>query len=60
MYNVKNLPKDKNYKIELFYEEYKNGEEIREDLITSIYNDDKSPKIDSEFLTLNYQEDKSQ
>ncbi|MDK2563286.1 hypothetical protein QOZ84_06975 [Romboutsia sedimentorum] len=57
-YNIKNLPKDKKYKIELFYEEYKKGEKIREDSITGICNDDKSPKIESEFLTLNYQEDK--
>ncbi len=57
-YNIKNLPKDKKYKIELFYEEYKKGEKIIEDSITGICNDDKSPKIESEFLTLNYQEDK--
>lgn len=58
MYNIKNLPKDKNYKIELFYEEYKKGEKIREDIIAGIYSDEESPKIDSQVLTLNYQEDK--
>jgi len=58
MYNIKNLPKDKNYKIELFYEEYKKGEKIREDIIGGIYSDEEGPKIDSQVLTLNYQEDK--
>lgn len=56
-YNIKNLPIDKNYKIQGFYEAYENGEKIKEDLFLDTFSDSDSPKIENMSLPLNYLED---
>lgn len=58
MYNLKNLPKDKNYELNIVYEVYKNNKKVKEDIITRIHNDDSSEKIDSKSIIINLQEDK--
>lgn len=58
MYNIKNLPKDKDYEISLFYEVYKNNEKLEEKRITGILNDNTCEKIDAEDIIINFQDDK--
>ncbi len=58
MYNLKNLPKDKNYELNIIYEVYKNNKKVKEDIITGMRNNDSSKKIDSKTIIINLQEDK--
>ena len=59
MYNIKNLPKDKNYELTLMYEVYKNTEKVTERVITSILSDSTSEKTGAEeTLAINIQDDK--
>jgi len=59
MYNIKNLPKDKNYEFKLIYEVYKNNEKVTERVITSILSDNKSEKTSAEeTIAINIKDDK--
>jgi len=59
MYNIKNLPKDKNYELKLMYEVYKNTEKVTERVITSILSDNTSEKTGAEeTIAINIQDDK--
>jgi len=59
MYNIKNLPKDKNYELTLMYEVYKNTEKVTERIITGILSDSESEKTGAEeTLAINIQDDK--
>jgi len=59
MYNIKNLPKDKNYEIKLMYEVYKNAERVTESVLTGILSDNTSEKTGSEkTIAINIQGDK--
>lgn len=56
MFDLKNLPKDKNYELYLVYEVYYNTEKIKEEYITGILNDSTSGNIQIEKLIINIQE----
>ena len=59
MYNIKNLPKDKNYELKLIYEVYKNTEKVTERVITSVLSDNTSEKTGAEeTIGINIQDDK--
>ena len=59
MYNIKNLPKDKNYELKLMYEVYKNTEKVTERVITSILSDNTSEKTGAEeTIAINIQDHK--
>jgi hypothetical protein len=59
MYNVKNLPKDKNYEFKLIYEVYKNSEKVNERVISSILSDNTKEKTDAErTIGINIKDDK--
>ena len=59
MYNIKNLPKDKNYELTLMYEVYKNTEKVTERVITSVRSDSTSKKTGAEeTIGINIQDDK--
>ena len=59
MYNIKNLPKDKNYELKLVYEVYKNTEKVTERVITSVLSDNTSEKTGAEeTIGINIQDDK--
>ncbi|QEH70038.1 hypothetical protein [Cellulosilyticum sp. WCF-2] len=57
-YHINNLPIDKDYEILLTYEFYRNGEEIKKEIITSLMNDHASKKEETKTLAINIQEDK--
>lgn len=57
-YHINNLPIDKEYEILLTYEFYRNGEEIKKEIITSLMNDHASKKEETKTLAINIQEDK--
>ncbi|GAA0077673.1 hypothetical protein UT300005_20510 [Clostridium sp. CTA-5] len=60
MYDLKNLPKDKNYEITFMYEVYKNTEKIKEQIITGMLKDSTCEKVenDNEIIVMNLQENK--
>lgn len=59
MYNIKNLPKDKNYELKLVYEVYKNTEKVTERVITSVRCDNTIKKTGAEeTIGINIQDDK--
>ncbi|MBW6411201.1 hypothetical protein [Clostridium weizhouense] len=60
MYHLKNLPKDKNYKITFMYEVYKNTEKIKEQRITSMLKDNTCEKVenDNKIIVMNLQNNK--
>lgn len=58
IYNLKNLPTDKNYKISIIYEVYEKENKIKEAVITSLLNDSGSEKNSTETITLSIQSNK--
>lgn len=58
MYKLNGLPTDKKYEINWIYEVYKNGEKVKEEIITGIYKDEINNESKDKTLVLNYQEDK--
>jgi hypothetical protein len=59
MYNVQNLPKDRNYEFKLIYEVYKNTEKVNEKVISSILSDNTIEKTGTErTIGINIKDDK--
>jgi hypothetical protein len=58
IYNLDDLPNNKNYEIELVYEVYEDGKKIKEEPIIALINDHTSEKILTKTIALNIQEDK--
>lgn len=59
MYNIKNLPKDKNYELKLIYEVYKNSEKVNSKVISSILSDNTKEKTGAErTIAINIKDDK--
>ena len=58
IYNLKNLPTNKNYKISIIYEVYEKENKIKEDEITLLLNDNNSEKNSTETITLSIQKNK--
>lgn len=57
MYDLKNLPTNKNYTITLIYEVYKNSEKIKDNIITQSLSDGSNEEIKSQTIGLNITSD---
>lgn len=57
-YNLKNLPQDKDYELQVVYEVYREGEKLKEESIAGIYNDATCEKVKNDTIALNIQENK--
>ncbi|WP_394883702.1 hypothetical protein [Clostridium tertium] len=57
-YDLKNLPKDKNYELKLVYEVYKNKEKVREENILEMAYGTTEDKIEDTNISINIQENK--
>lgn len=58
MYNIKNLPKDEAYELNVVYEVYEKGEKITEDIIVGAGYDQSVDKIKNVSIGLNIADDK--
>lgn len=57
-YDLKNLPKDKNYELKIVYEIYKNKEKVKEEIIFGMVYGPTEDKIEDTNLSINIQENK--
>ena len=57
-YDLKNLPKDKNYELKIVYEIYKNKEKVKEEMIFGMAYGPTENKIEDTNLSINIQENK--
>lgn len=57
-YDLKNLPKDKNYELKIVYEVYKNKEKVKEEMIFGRAYGPTEDKIEDTNLSINIQENK--
>ena len=57
-YDLKNLPKDKNYELKIVYEIYKNKEKVKEEMIFGMVYGPTEDKIEDTNLSINIQENK--
>lgn len=57
MYDLKNLPTNKNYTITLIYEVYKNSEKIKDNIITQSLSDGSNEEVKSQTIGLNITSD---
>lgn len=57
-YDLKNLPKDKNYELKIVYEIYKNKEKVKEEMIFGMAYGPTEDKIEDTNLSINIQENK--
>lgn len=57
-YDLKNLPKDKNYELKIVYEIYKNKEKVKEEIIFGMVYEPTADKIEDTNLSINIQENK--
>ena len=57
-YDLKNLPKDKNYELNIVYEVYKNKEKVREETILGMAYGPTEDKIEDTNISINIQENK--
>lgn len=57
MYDLKNLPTNKNYTITLIYEVYKNSEKIKDNIITQSLSDGSNEQVKSQTIGLNITSD---
>ena len=58
IYDLKDLPSDIKYQIQVIYEVYEGGKKLQEQAIATIYNDTPSEKYRNETLALTIDEDK--
>ena len=57
-YDLKNLPKDKSYELNVVYEVYKNKEKVREESILGMVYEPVEDKIENTNISINIQENK--
>lgn len=57
-YDLKNLPKDKSYELNVVYEVYKNKEKVREESILGMVYELVEDKIENTNISINIQENK--
>ena len=57
-YDLKNLPKNKNYELKIVYEIYKNKEKVKEEIIFGMVYGPTEDKIEDTNLSINIQENK--
>ena len=57
-YDLKNLPKDKSYELNVVYEVYKNKEKVREESILGMVYETVEDKIENTNISINIQENK--
>ena len=57
-YDLKNLPKDKSYELNVVYEVYKNKEKVREESILGMVYEPGEDKIENTNISINIQENK--
>ena len=57
-YDLKNLPKDKSYELNVVYEVYKNKEKVREESILEMVYEPVEDKIENTNISINIQENK--
>ena len=57
-YDLKNLPKDKSYELNVVYEVYKNKEKVREENILGMAYEPVEDKIENTNISINIQENK--
>ena len=57
-YDLKNLPKDKSYELNVVYEVYKNKEKVREESILGMVSEPVEDKIENTNISINIQENK--